>query len=71
MAEEEFGTTSAGPIQVPCEEHLMIFILSLLRKPATSTSDDHDHHDNVEETSSCNGGSSFAAIFLTLHSQFT
>jgi hypothetical protein len=32
MAEEEFGSTILGPLQVPCEEELMDFILSLLRK---------------------------------------
>ncbi|KAI3857236.1 hypothetical protein MKW92_005127 [Papaver armeniacum] len=30
MAEEEFGST-VGPLQVPCEEELMDFILALLR----------------------------------------
>ncbi|XP_022766545.1 auxin-induced protein 6B-like [Durio zibethinus] len=32
MAEEEFGTANHGPLQVPCEEELMDYILSLLRK---------------------------------------
>ncbi|KAI3961691.1 hypothetical protein MKW92_012647 [Papaver armeniacum] len=31
MAEEEFGSTVDGPLQVPCEEELMDFILALLR----------------------------------------
>ncbi|XP_059635716.1 auxin-responsive protein SAUR36-like [Cornus florida] len=32
MAEEEFGLTIHGPLQVPCEEELMENILCLLRK---------------------------------------
>ncbi|XAR61567.1 hypothetical protein NMG60_11016023 [Bertholletia excelsa] len=32
MAEEEFGLTVDGRLQVPCEEELMNSILSLLRK---------------------------------------
>ncbi|XP_057974355.1 auxin-responsive protein SAUR36 [Malania oleifera] len=32
MAEEEFGSTVHGPLQVPCEEGLMYSILSLLSK---------------------------------------
>ncbi|XP_059462076.1 auxin-responsive protein SAUR36 [Corylus avellana] len=32
MAQEEFGSTILGPLQVPCEEELMEYILSLLRK---------------------------------------
>ncbi|CAN0871781.1 hypothetical protein LINGRAHAP2_LOCUS9942 [Linum grandiflorum] len=66
MAEEEFGTASTGPIQVPCEEELMVSILSLLRKEGCP--DDNDH---VSSINNCNGGSSFASIFLTIHSQFT
>lgn len=32
MAEEEFGTTAHGPLQVPCEEEFMEYIFTLLRK---------------------------------------
>ncbi|KAI3464729.1 hypothetical protein Pfo_021392 [Paulownia fortunei] len=32
MAEEEYGLTVHGPLQVPCEKELMEFILCLLRK---------------------------------------
>ncbi|OVA16032.1 Auxin-induced protein [Macleaya cordata] len=32
MAEEEFGSTIHGPLQVPCEEELMDYIITLLRK---------------------------------------
>ncbi|KDP36838.1 hypothetical protein JCGZ_08129 [Jatropha curcas] len=32
MAEEEFGTTAHGPLQVPCEEYFLEYILALLRK---------------------------------------
>ncbi|KAK6939269.1 Small auxin-up RNA [Dillenia turbinata] len=32
MAEEEFGSSVDGPLQVPCEEEFMDYILSLLRK---------------------------------------
>ncbi|TXG51952.1 hypothetical protein EZV62_021121 [Acer yangbiense] len=35
MAEEEYGTTVNGPLQVPCEEEIMDYILSLLRKSAS------------------------------------
>lgn len=32
LAEEEFGTVVHGPLQVPCEEEFMDYILSVLRK---------------------------------------
>ena len=32
IAEEEFGTTAHGPLQVPCEEEFMEYIFTLLRK---------------------------------------
>lgn len=32
MAEEEFGTTTHGPLQVPCEEEFMEYIFAVLRK---------------------------------------
>ncbi|KAF5740924.1 putative SAUR-like auxin-responsive protein family [Tripterygium wilfordii] len=32
IAEEQFGTRVTGPIQVPCEEEFMDYILSVLRK---------------------------------------
>ncbi|KAJ9186376.1 hypothetical protein P3X46_001954 [Hevea brasiliensis] len=32
MAEEEFGTTTHGPLQVPCEEEFMEYIFTVLRK---------------------------------------
>ncbi|KAL5847951.1 hypothetical protein ACOSQ3_011475 [Xanthoceras sorbifolium] len=35
MAKEEFGKTVNGPLQVPCEEEMMDYILSLLRKSAS------------------------------------
>lgn len=50
MAEEEFGSTIHGPLQVPCEEELMEYILSLLRKNPSEKVDNsllpthlHDH----------------------------
>ncbi|KAF9621680.1 hypothetical protein IFM89_030313 [Coptis chinensis] len=35
MAEEEFGSTVHGPLKVPCEEELMEYIVSLLRRNPT------------------------------------
>ncbi|RWR92407.1 auxin-responsive protein SAUR36 [Cinnamomum micranthum f. kanehirae] len=32
MAEEEFGSVVHGPLKVPCEEELMEYIVSLLKK---------------------------------------
>ncbi|XP_011621253.1 auxin-responsive protein SAUR64-like [Amborella trichopoda] len=34
MAEEEFGFTGCGPLQVPCEASVMEYIVSLLSKNA-------------------------------------
>ncbi|KAK2660851.1 hypothetical protein Ddye_007384 [Dipteronia dyeriana] len=65
MAEEEFGTTANGPLQVPCEEEMMDYILSLLRKSAS---------EEVEEalismtTSTCrsSGASSSSSSLFSL-----
>ncbi|KAF5183387.1 Auxin-responsive protein saur36 [Thalictrum thalictroides] len=35
MAEEEFGSTVDGPLQVPCEEEFMDYIVAMLRKNPT------------------------------------
>ncbi|OMP02999.1 Auxin responsive SAUR protein [Corchorus capsularis] len=39
MAEEEFGSANHGPLQIPCEEELMDYILSLLRKNNSENAD--------------------------------
>ncbi|XVF35865.1 hypothetical protein REPUB_Repub19eG0008200 [Reevesia pubescens] len=61
MAEEEFGIENHGPLQVPCEEELMDYILSLLRKNPC---------ENVDKalasmTTTCKGASisSFLPLF--------
>lgn len=54
MAEEEFGTAPHGPLQVPCEEEFMEFVLSLLRKNTSQQADDELHPMN-----SCKGASLF------------
>ncbi|XVE56251.1 hypothetical protein DITRI_Ditri03aG0223400 [Diplodiscus trichospermus] len=61
MAEEEFGTENHGPLQVPCEEELMDYILSLLRKHHPSEIADKD----FESMTSCKGASlsSFIPLF--------
>ncbi|GFP86961.1 auxin-induced protein x15 [Phtheirospermum japonicum] len=48
MAEEEYGLTAHGPLQVPCEKELMESILCLLRK---------NPNDEVEKVllSTCRG----------------
>lgn len=67
MAEEEFGTKSHGPLQIPCEEELMDFILSLVRK--------NNPCDDVQEAltsmDTCKGASvaSFFPIFHAHNNQ--
>ncbi|WCJ44355.1 SAUR-like auxin-responsive protein family [Euphorbia peplus] len=43
MAEEEFGTATSGPLQVPCEEEFMEYIFTLLRKNIPSVQVESHH----------------------------
>lgn len=60
MAEEEFGPTVDGPLQVPCEEELMEYILSMLRKNTSQ-----EVANVLLSMASCKGASvsSFLPIF--------
>ncbi|CAN8312712.1 unnamed protein product [Cochlearia groenlandica] len=67
MAEEEFGSTICGPLQIPCDGCLMDHILMLLSKKALSGhgDDDDDDGDMMKNnhvvssmTTSCKGASS-------------
>ncbi|CAN4123067.1 unnamed protein product [Withania somnifera] len=44
MAEEEYGSNVNGPLQVPCENELMEYILCLLRRKS------HDNNAEIGET---------------------
>lgn len=78
MAEEEFGSTICGPLQVPCDGGLMDHILTLLRKRSLSghhdDNDDNDDDDYVKKTNhvvssvstSCKGGASSVSYFFPL-----
>ena len=61
MAEEEFGTANHGPLQVPCEEELMDYILSVLRKNPSENAD----KALASMTTTCKGSSisSFLPLF--------
>ncbi|KAK3231955.1 hypothetical protein Dsin_003836 [Dipteronia sinensis] len=61
MAQEEFGTTVNGPLQVPCEEEMMDYILSLLRK---SASEEVDEAYISMTTSTCRSGASSSSSSL-------
>ncbi|RID53723.1 hypothetical protein BRARA_G01100 [Brassica rapa] len=78
MAEEEFGSTICGPLQVPCDGGLMDHILMLLRKRSLyghgdNEDDDDDDDDDVKKkqknhvvssmSMSCKGASSVSYIF--------
>ena len=56
---EEFGTENHGPLQVPCEEELMDYILSLIRKNPS---------ENVDKVTTCRGASlsSFLPLFYSI-----
>ena len=49
---EEFGTENLGPLQVPCEEELMDYILSLIRKNPSENVD-----KVLKSMTTCNGAS--------------
>ncbi|KFK44160.1 hypothetical protein AALP_AA1G222700 [Arabis alpina] len=75
MAEEEFGSTICGPLQVPCDGGLMDHILTLLRKRSLSGhEDDDDDDDDVKKnhvvsssmTTSCKSGASSVSYFFPL-----
>ena len=61
MAEEEFGTAAHGPLQVPCEEEFMEFVLSLLRKNPLQQVE-----DEFLLMSSCQGASLFPIFHSSL-----
>ncbi|ESQ34751.1 hypothetical protein EUTSA_v10009034mg [Eutrema salsugineum] len=72
MAEEEFGSTICGPLQVPCDGGLMDHILMLLRRPSLSGHGDDDdddvdikkkNHDVSFMSMSCKGASSVSYFF--------
>jgi hypothetical protein len=72
MAEEEFGSTICGPLQVPCDGGLMDHILMLLRNKSLSDHDDDGGDDGVKKTmnqdvspmsTSCKGASSVSYFF--------
>uniref|UniRef100_A0A1J3JS47 Auxin-induced protein 6B n=1 Tax=Noccaea caerulescens TaxID=107243 RepID=A0A1J3JS47_NOCCA len=76
MAEEEFGSTICGPLQVPCDGGLMDHILMLLRKRSLSghgdgDDDDEDDDDDVKKKNhdvssmsmTCKGASSVSYFF--------
>ncbi|KAF8113699.1 hypothetical protein N665_0046s0048 [Sinapis alba] len=74
VAEEEFGSTICGPLQLPCDGGLMDHILMLLRKRSLSghgNDENDDDDDNVKKknhvvssmTMSCKGASSVSYIF--------
>ncbi|KAF6172499.1 hypothetical protein GIB67_007012 [Kingdonia uniflora] len=52
MAEEEFGSAIHGPLQVPCEEEFMDYIVALLRKNPTV-----EVEKSLVSITSCNGAS--------------
>ncbi|CAA7042541.1 unnamed protein product [Microthlaspi erraticum] len=63
MAEDEFGTTIDGPLQVPCDGSLMNHIIMLVRR---SMSDDYNHDDMkslVASSSSTCKGASVSSLF--------
>lgn len=64
MAEEEFGTVVNGPLQVPCEEELMDYILSLLRK---NPSEDVEKA-LVSMSTTCKGATA-SSFFPLFHAQ--
>ncbi|XP_073112299.1 auxin-responsive protein SAUR36 [Elaeis guineensis] len=63
MAEEEFGTTSHGPLRVPCEEELMEHIVFLLK-----TNPAEDVEKALVSITSFRGPS-FSSLFPLCHSQ--
>lgn len=71
MAEEEFGSTICGPLQVPCDGGLMDHILMLLRNRNFSDHDDDGDDDDVKKknhvvssmSTSCKGASSVSYFF--------
>ncbi|CAE5958055.1 unnamed protein product [Arabidopsis arenosa] len=71
MAEEEFGSTICGPLQVPCDGGLMDHILMLLRNRNLSDHDDDGGDDGVKKmnqdvspmSTSCKGASSVSYFF--------
>nr|DAD41768.1 TPA_asm: hypothetical protein HUJ06_016091 [Nelumbo nucifera] len=65
MAEEEFGSTVRGPLKVPCEEELVDYILSLLRKINPPV--DEEDRAFVSTSIICRGSSSIS-LFPLFHS---
>lgn len=69
MAEEEFGSTICGPLQVPCDGGLMDHILMLLRNRNLSDHDDDGvkkktmNQDVSPMSTSCKGASSVSYFF--------
>ncbi|CAN7127787.1 unnamed protein product [Brassica rapa subsp. narinosa] len=49
MAEEEFGSTICGPLQVPCDGGLMDHILMLLRKRSLYGHGDNEDDDDDDD----------------------
>ncbi|CAN8292255.1 unnamed protein product [Cochlearia groenlandica] len=77
IAEEEFGSTICGPLQVPCDGSLMDHILMLLRKRSLSSHSGDDDDNDVKKNKknyvvssmsiSCKGASSVLYFFLLFH----
>ncbi|XP_077246770.1 SAUR-like auxin-responsive protein family [Tasmannia lanceolata] len=64
MAEEEFGSMVHGPLKVPCEEKLMDYIVSLLKRNPPD-----EVHKALVSITTCKGGSisSFSSFFPSFH----